>query len=101
MISREIAKTHLPPTKCLPLKNLTRGFGAVKLTSTEGLKLDPGPSLGGPLSISHDEGASTDVTGIEVSCNALITAGKGSRISPEKENPEISLFQAGWDGRRR
>jgi hypothetical protein len=35
----------------------------------------------------HDEGASTDVTGIEVSSRAWMIAGKGSRTSPEKENP--------------
>jgi hypothetical protein len=35
----------------------------------------------------QDEGASTDVTGMRVSSNARMTAGKGSRTSPEKENP--------------
>jgi hypothetical protein len=80
--------THLPPTKCLPLKYFTRGLGAVKLTNTCGLKLDPGPEGGGPSSIFHDEGASTDVTGMDVSCNALMTAGKGSRTSPENEKPD-------------
>jgi hypothetical protein len=35
----------------------------------------------------HDEGASTDVTERCVSSRALITAGKGSRTSPEKEKP--------------
>jgi hypothetical protein len=35
----------------------------------------------------HDEGASTAVTGMEVSSRARMTAGKGSRTSPEKENP--------------
>jgi hypothetical protein len=47
----------------------------------------PGPEDGGPVSMFHDEGASTAVTGILVSSSALITAGKGSRISPEKEKP--------------
>jgi hypothetical protein len=51
----------------------------------------PGPDEGGPDSMFHDEGASTAVTGIFVSSRALITAGKGSRTSPEKENPGISL----------
>lgn len=35
----------------------------------------------------HDEGASTDVTRRWVSSRALIIAGNGSRISPEKEKP--------------
>jgi hypothetical protein len=35
----------------------------------------------------QDDGASTDVTGIDVSSRARMTAGKGSRTSPEKENP--------------
>jgi hypothetical protein len=78
---------HLPPIKCLPLKYFTNGFGAVKLTNTSGLNLAPGPSFGGPSSIFQDEGASTDVTGIRDSSNARMTAGKGSRTSPEKENP--------------
>jgi hypothetical protein len=81
------AKTHLPPIKCLPLKNFTKGFGAVKLTSTSGMKFAPGPEDGGPSSIFHDEGASTEVTGTVVSSRALMTAGKGSRTSPEKEKP--------------
>jgi len=77
--------------KCLPLKYFTKGLGAVKLTNTSGLKLAPGPSLGGPSSMFQDEGASTDVTGMRVSSNARMTAGKGSRTSPEKENPRIVL----------
>lgn len=36
----------------------------------------------------HEEGASTDVTGSLVSSSALITAGNGSRTSPEKLKPE-------------
>jgi hypothetical protein len=39
----------------------------------------------------HDEGTSTDVTGREVSCKAVMIAGNGSRISPEKENPVSQL----------
>lgn len=35
----------------------------------------------------HDDGASTAVTGILVSSRALMTAGKGSRTSPENEKP--------------
>ena len=35
----------------------------------------------------QDDGASTDVTGMDVSSRARMTAGKGSRTSPEKENP--------------
>jgi len=53
--------------KCLPLKYFTNGFGAVKLTNTAGIKPDPGPDDGGPSSMFQDEGASTDVTGMEVS----------------------------------
>ena len=69
------------------MKYFANGFGAVKLTNTAGIKLDPGPVDGGPSSMFQDEGASTDVTGMEVSRRALITEGKGSRTSPEKENP--------------
>ena len=36
----------------------------------------------------QDEGASTDVTGTEVSSRAEMMEGKGSRTSPEKENPD-------------
>jgi hypothetical protein len=84
--------------KCLPLKYFTNGFGAVKLTNTAGIKLDPGPDDGGPSSMFQDEGASTDVTGMEVSWRALITAGKGSRTSPEKENPIQVLGSLGYEG---
>lgn len=83
--------TYLPPIKCLPLKYVTNGFGAVRLTSTSGMNLAPGPEEGGPDSMFHDDGASTDVTGILVSSIALITAGKGSRTSPEKEKPVSSV----------
>ena len=73
--------------KCRPLKNLTNGLGAVRLTRTAGWKELPTPSLGGPVSMSQDDGASTDVTGTLVSWSAWITAGNGSRISPEKLKP--------------
>jgi hypothetical protein len=56
--------------KWRPLKYLIRGFGAVKLTSASGLKELPTPELGGPSSMFHDEGASTEVTGTLVSCMA-------------------------------
>lgn len=56
-----------------------------------GLKAEPGPEDGGPSSIFQDDGASTDVTGRVVSCRALITAGNGSRTSPEKEKPESGM----------
>lgn len=78
---------YRPPIKCLPLKNLTSGFGAVRLTRTSGLKALPTPDFGGPSSIFHDEGASTEVTGTVVSDMAWITAGNGSRTSPEKLKP--------------
>lgn len=42
--------------------------------------------------MSHDEGASTDSTGSFVSCRARITAGKGSRTSPEKLNPNGEYY---------
>jgi len=35
----------------------------------------------------HDDGASTEVTGRLVFSKAWMTAGKGSRTSPEKLNP--------------
>jgi len=66
---------------------LTNGFGAVKLTRTSGWKELPTPDLGGPSSIFHDDGASTEVTETLVSCMAWMTAGNGSRTSPEKLNP--------------
>lgn len=37
------------------------------------------------------EGASTDVTGMEVSWRAWITDGNGSRISPLNENPYFEV----------
>jgi hypothetical protein len=55
------------------------------------LNFAPGPDNGGPFSIFQEDGASTDVTDRWVSSKALITAGKGSRTSPEKEKPfEVS-----------
>ena len=54
--------SYLPPTKCRPLKCLANGFGAVRLTRAWGWKVLPRPVFGGPLSILHDDGASTDVT---------------------------------------
>ena len=60
----------------------------------------PGPSLGGPVSISHEDGASTDVTGRCVSSKRVITEGKGGRRGPEKENPVcVNLVLEGEDGR--
>jgi hypothetical protein len=38
----------------------------------------------------QDEGASTDVTGMEVCSIAWITGGKGWRISPEKLKPKMA-----------
>jgi hypothetical protein len=41
--------------------------------------------------MSHDEGASTDVTGTLASAMALMTAGNGSRTSPEKLKPGVGV----------
>jgi hypothetical protein len=57
------------------------------------MKFAPGPEAGGPSSIFQDEGASTEVTGSLVSSNALMTPGKGSRTSPEKEKPVGISYQ--------
>lgn len=51
----------------------------------------PTPDWGGPLSMFQDEGASTDVTGSLVVSNARITAGNGSRTSPEKLKPVVDV----------
>lgn len=51
------------------------------------MKEEPRPDLGGPSSMFHEDGASTEVTGIFVSSRALMTAGNGSRTSPEKLKP--------------
>lgn len=53
----------------------------------KGWKLLPTPDSGGPVSISQDEGASIEVTGTSVSAMAWMTAGNGSRTSPEKLKP--------------
>ena len=82
---------YRPPMKCLPLKYFTNGFGAVRLTRAAGWKKLPTPSLGGPLSISHDDGASTEVTGTEVVSRARMTAGNGSRTSPKKLKPVLEF----------
>ena len=79
---------HLPPTKCVPVKCLTSGFGAVILIRLAGWNLAPGPDAGGPSSILHDEGASTDSMGTLVVSMAMIAPLKGSRTSPEKLNPK-------------
>lgn len=84
-------RTYLPPIKCRPLKNLTSGLGAVRLTSAVGMNELPRPDFGGPFSISHDDGASTEVMGTLVCSSAWMTAGKGSRTSPEKLNPRNLL----------
>lgn len=47
----------------------------------------PNPDFGGPFSIFHDDGASTDVTGSCVFSKAWMTLGNGSLTSPEKLNP--------------
>jgi hypothetical protein len=69
---------------------LTQGFGAVKLMSTFGMKLCPGPCVGGPVSISQLDGASTDRTGTEVDERRVMTDGKGSRRGPLKEKPKTA-----------
>jgi hypothetical protein len=46
----------------------------------------------------QDDGASTEVTGMRVSSSARITAGKGSRTSPEKEKPGHFSETAGYEG---
>ena len=79
---------YLPPTKWVPAKCLTSGFGAVRLIKVAGMNLAPGPVFGGPSSILHDEGASTERTGTLVFSMAAITSLKGSRTSPEKLKPE-------------
>lgn len=86
--------------KCRPLKCLTSGLGAVRLTSAVGMKELPRPDSGGPFSISQDEGASTEVTGSLVASRARITEGKGSRISPEKLNPVITCQHTVAPGKR-
>lgn len=76
------------------MKNFTRGLGAVKLIRAVGWKVLPKPDFGGPSSIFQDEGASTAVTGSFVSSMALMTAGNGSRTSPEKLKPANDEWDA-------
>lgn len=78
---------YLPPMKWVPVKCLTKGFGAVRLIKVAGINLAPGPVLGGPSSILHEEGASTERTGTLVFSIAVMTSLKGSRTSPEKLKP--------------
>ena len=73
----------------MPVKCLTKGFGAVRLIKVAGINLAPGPVLGGPSSILHEEGASTERTGTLVFSMAVMTSLKGSRTSPEKLKPGI------------
>ncbi len=80
--------------KCLPSKYFTNGFAAVRLISASGLYLAPGPDLGGPSSIFHDEGASTAKTGVFVLSRAEITERKGSRTSPLKLKPATNEQRA-------
>ena len=83
---------YRPPKKCRPLKCLIRGFGAVRLTNAAGWKSFPAPDRGGPSSMFHEDGASTDVTGIEAVVKASIIAENGSLTSPAKLKPnEISF----------
>lgn len=77
------------------MKCLTSGFGAVRLIKVAGWNLAPGPDAGGPSSILHDDGASTDSTGTLVVSIAMIGSLKGSRTSPEKLNPGEREFRDG------
>ena len=72
----------------MPVKCLTSGFGAVRLIRVAGWNLAPGPDAGGPSSILHDDGASTESTGTLLSSIAMMGSLKGSRTSPEKLKPE-------------
>lgn len=69
------------------MKCLTSGFGAVRLINVAGMNLAPGPVFGGPSSILHEEGASTESTGTFVFSMAVMTSLNGSRTSPEKLKP--------------
>lgn len=89
---------YRPPTKCLPLKWLTNGLGAVRLIRFSGLNFAPGPESGGPFSILHEEGASTAVTGTLLFSRAVMTAANGSLTSPEKLKPEKSQYISESDG---
>jgi len=55
-----------------------------------GWKSLPGPVEGGPVSMDQDEGASMLRMGMVVLERAVIIWGKGSRTSPEKENPKMA-----------
>lgn len=50
----------------------------------------PGPSLGGPLSISHELGASTLSTGTGLVSTCETMDGKGSRRGPPNEKPNMA-----------
>ena len=78
----------------MPVKCFTSGFGAVRLIRVAGWNLAPGPDTGGPSSILHDDGASTESTGTLLFSIATIGSLKGSRTSPEKLKPEQREF---WD----
>ncbi len=62
------------------------------------MNLEPGPEVGGPVSMSQEEGASTDVIGMEVFSRAEMTAGKGSRRGPLKEEPKMAsaMWSVSW-----
>ena len=87
---------YLPPTKWVPVKCLTSGFGAVRLIRLAGWNLAPGPDAGGPSSMLHDDGASTESTGTLLSSIAMIGSLKGSRTSPEKLKPERCKSGGGY-----
>ena len=77
----------------MPVKCLTSGFGAVRLIRVAGWNLAPGPDTGGPSSILHDDGASTESTGTLLVSRATIGSLKGSRTSPEKLKPKEREFR--------
>ena len=79
--------------KCVPVKCFTSGFGAVRLIRVAGWNLAPGPDTGGPSSMLHDDGASTESTGTLLVSMAAIGSLKGSRTSREKLKPEEREFQ--------
>lgn len=87
---------YLPPTKCVPVKCLTSGFGAVRLIRVAGWNLAPGPDAGGPSSMLHEDGASTDSTGTLVSSMAIMGSLNGSRTSPEKLKPGQREYDDGY-----
>jgi hypothetical protein len=80
---------NLPPTKCLPLKNFTLGFGAVKLIKYSGMNPCPTcPSSGGPSVTFHELGVSIERTGTLVVSSNAITSLKGSLTGAWKEKPK-------------